>query len=131
MSSLRLLLLLSVLGFAAAEERLWFEVSYLPAGQESASVWSGYLSPQDYEKIISGEHPEAFVRVRSAYINMQNGTKKPLKDEHYAGELAFRISSITSLVALNAESCEAVFKKDGATNKSDTDGKADKSKNVP
>jgi hypothetical protein len=122
MSSLRLLLLLSVLGLGSAEERLWFEVSYLPAGQESASVWSGYLSPQDYEKIVSGEHSEAFVRVRSAYLNMQNGTKKPLKDDHYAGDLAFRIANITSLVALNPESCEAVFKKDGAGSKADTGG---------
>ena len=131
MSSLRLLLLLSVLGLGTAEERLWFEVSYLPAGQENAAVWSGYLTPQDYEKIVSGQNPEAFVRVRSAYINMQNGTKKPLKDDHYVGDLAFRISSITSLVELNPESCEAVFKKDGAANKSDAGGKAEKSKNVP
>lgn len=131
MTSIRLILLLSLISFVAAEERLWFEVSYLPAGQENPSVWSGYLTPEDYDKIVSGENPDAFIRVRSAYLNMQNGNKKPLRDDHYTGDLAFRISSITSLVALKAESCEAVFKKDGSSAKPEASGKADKTKDVP
>jgi hypothetical protein len=101
-----MVLSLALAGFA--EDKLWFEVQHRAEGDEKASIWCGWVTPDDYKKIVSGETPRAFIRIHQGFLNMQNGKKQLLQNDFYVGELVFRVADIQSLVALDAAACEAI-----------------------
>lgn len=108
MKWLHLIIVLSLALAVSAEDKLWFEIQHRADGDEKASIWCGWISPDDYRKIVSGDAPRAFVCIHQGFLNMQNGQKQMLQNDFYAGELVFRIADIQSLVGLDAAACEAI-----------------------